>query len=331
MENLATIQTIIQAEKHPNADSLDIVRVLGYKCIVKRDQWKIGDKVIFIAPDSVLPDTQWAAFYNARSSRVKAIQLRKEWSFGIVESAQNIGYTGAMDDGLDVSEIIGVTKYAPPEPQDNSAAGVYGNGIPKTDETRWQGIRANNLPIGEMVDVTQKIDGQSLSWLFEYKKETDSYDISVGGRSFIFKKFVQNNYTRNVAALGVAEKIEKFLRSHGNVSLCFRGESYGVGIQKFSHNPHAKKPLGVSFFSVWNIDDRRYEFKGSKFYIHNIASELSLPTVPLLEKDVVLTWDLIKKYDEDLKQINGEPFEGVVIQHLNGSFKVINKHYDSKK
>ena len=331
MDNLATIQSIVSVEKHPNADSLDIVQVLGYKCIVKRDQWKIGDKVIFIAPDSVLPDTQWAAFYKKRSSRVKAIQLRKEWSFGVVESAQNIGYTGAMDDGLDISEIIGVTKYAPPEPQDNSATGVYGNGIPKTDETRWQGIRPENIPYGKPVDVTQKIDGQSLSWLFEYKKDTDSYDISVGGRSFIFKKFVKNNYTKNVEALNLSKKIEDFLRSRGNISLCFRGESYGTGIQKFSNNPHCKKPLGVAFFSVWNIDKGRYERKGEEYYIHNISSQLGLPTVPLLEKDVILTRELIKKYDEDLTQINGEPFEGVVIQHHNGSFKVINKNYDSKK
>lgn len=331
MENLATIQSIVSVEKHPNADSLDIAQVLGYKCIVRRDQWKVGDKAIFIAPDSVLPALPWASFYNAKSSRVKAIKLRNEWSFGVIESAHNIGYTGPMEDGLDISEVIGVTKYAPPEPQDNSAAGVYGNGIPKTDETRWQGIRPNHLPIGEVVDVTQKIDGQSLSWLFEYNKETDKYKVSVGGRTFIFKDFAENNYTRGVARLGVSDKIEKFLREHENISLCFRGESYGVGIQKYEVNPHAKKPLGVVFYSVWNIDAMRYERKGSEFYIHNIASQLGLPTVPMLEKDVVLTYELIKKYDEELTQINGAPFEGVVIQHAKDSFKVINKHYDSKK
>lgn len=331
MENLATIQSIVSVEKHPNADSLDIVQVLGYKCIVRRDEWKVGDKVIFIAPDSVLPALPWAAFYNAKSSRVKAVKLRNEWSFGVVESAQNVGYTGPMYIGLDISEVIGVTKYSPPEPQDNSAAGVYGNGIPKTDETKWQGIRSNDLPIGEVVDVTQKIDGQSLSWLFEYNKETDCYKQSVGGRSFIFKDFVENNYTRGVSRLGVAHKIEMFLREHGNLSLCLRGESYGVGIQKDDVNPHSKKPLGVAFYSVWNIADRRYERKGSKFYIHNVAPLLGLPTVPLLEKDVVLTYELIKKYDEELTQLNGAPFEGVVIQHANGSFKVINKYYDSMK
>lgn len=50
MENLATIQVISQVDKHPNADSLDIVQVLGYKCIVKKDQWKVGDKVILSLP-----------------------------------------------------------------------------------------------------------------------------------------------------------------------------------------------------------------------------------------------------------------------------------------
>jgi len=58
---------------------------------------------------------------------------------------------------------------------------------------------------------------------------------------------------------------------------------------------------------------------------------MELPTVPVLEKDVILTRELIAKYDEGIETIDGQPFEGVVINWRGGSFKVINKHYDSKK
>jgi hypothetical protein len=58
---------------------------------------------------------------------------------------------------------------------------------------------------------------------------------------------------------------------------------------------------------------------------------MGLPTVPMLERDVILTPELIKQYAEDLEQINGQPFEGVVINHAGGSFKIINLAYDAKK
>ena len=54
-------------------------------------------------------------------------------------------------------------------------------------------------------------------------------------------------------------------------------------------------------------------------------------TAPMIEKDSVLTQELVQKYAEDLKELYGMPFEGVVIQHAGGSFKVINKHYDASK
>ena len=89
--------------------------------------------------------------------------------------------------------------------------------------------------------------------------------------------------------------------------------------------------MSLAFFSTWLINERRYATKGHPYYIHSIAQELGLPVVPVIERDVVLTKGLIKKYAEDLEVLDGRPFEGVVINHSGGSFKVINLHYDSKK
>lgn len=89
---------------------------------------------------------------------------------------------------------------------------------------------------------------------------------------------------------------------------------------------------GLALFSTWLIDERKYANKGHSYYIHNIAAQLGLPTVPVLEKDVVLTKELIFKYDEGMSKLpDGNPFEGVVVQHAGGSFKVINKSYDALK
>lgn len=351
--SLASIQKIVEVRKHPNADALDICKVLNYECITKRDQYKVGDLVVFIEPDTVLPDAPWAAFYKAKSGRVKAIKLRGEWSFGIIEDIVKLGLQDLHKEkdcitfqenllpqdsifypkeGDDVSEILGITKYEPPAPQDLSAQGVYGFGIPKTDETRWQGLR--DIPFGEVCDVTLKIDGQS--WSAVCKLEQDENKINqlglcaIGGRSFLFKPDAENKYKENEKRYDVLKKLSEYCMNHG-ISLCIRGEQYGKGIQTMAHNPHCKLDLNLAFFSTWLIDERRYATKGHPLYIFNLAPILGLPTVPILEKDVVITRELIAKYDHELEKIDGNMFEGVVVNWKGGSFKIINKHYDAKK
>lgn len=328
--SLASIQPILSVVHHPNADLLDVVTVLRYQCIVKRDQWQVGQLCVFIEPDTVLPDVPWAAFYRAKSNRVKAIRLRQVWSMGIVESAAATGYTGPMGVGTNVAATLGITHYEPPMPQDLAASGPYGFGIPKTDQERWQSLV--DIPFGAVVDVTLKVDGQSWSALCKLPDPAADtpLTLAVGGRSFLYKPESTNHYTRNEANLGVLAKLEVFCRER-NVSLCLRGEQYGNGIQAGAHNPHSKQPLNLAFFSTWLIDERQYAHKGHPLYIHTIAGQLGLPIVPVLERDVILTPELITRYDEQLEQVGGQSFEGVVINHVGGSFKVINKHFDSRK
>ena len=42
-------------EKHPNADRLEIVTVKGWNCIVGLDNYRVNDLVVFIPPDSIVP------------------------------------------------------------------------------------------------------------------------------------------------------------------------------------------------------------------------------------------------------------------------------------
>lgn len=325
---LASIQKILSVESHKGADLLDIVTVKGYKAIVRRGQWKVDDLCVFIEPDSVLPEVSWSVVYRAKSNRVRAIRLRGSWSLGVVESAANTGYTGELTEGLDVTTALGITKYVVPEPQDLNASGPYGFGIPRTDEERYQGL--DSIPYGEIVDVTLKIDGQSLSAIDHIDSTDEEHTRAIGGRSFLYKLDCLNNYTRNEQQYQVLDKLAAFCREK-SVNLCIRGESYGNGIQRGSHNPHSKLPLGLALYSTWLIDERRYARKGDPFYIFGIAPQMGLPTVPVLERDVVLTPELIAKYDEGLEVVNGQPFEGVVINWRGGSFKILNKRYDSLK
>jgi len=326
---LATIEQIKDVKPHPNADRLDLVTILGYQLVTEKGLYKPGDVVVYIQPDTVLPEQEWAEGYRKYSpKRVKAVRLRGEWSEGIVvrQEQLNMGI-GCFDIGFEVSDLIGVTKYEPPQPQDLSAKRNLPFGIPKTDEERWENLD-DKIPFGEKCDVTLKVDGQSCS--FYYNIETDEFGVL--GRQFEFKDGVENNYTAHLKRYpNLKDNLIKLCKKVGK-SLCIRGESYGQGIQGMDKNPYSKREKGWGMFSVYNITDRQYERLGSKLYFLNIAYEIGLPTVIVLEKDIIITRELIEKYSIGLKRVlSYDSFEGVVINHSGGSFKVINKHYDAHK
>ena len=338
---LASIELVKEIKPHGNADSLEIAVVLGYECIVPIGSFSVGNPVVLIQPDTVLPDKPWAAVFRKRSNRVKAMKLRGVWSFGIVlspflvsdhetyGSSQIKSWLMPENIGKDISEDIGVTKYEPPVPQDLSAMGYLPTGLPKTDEERYQNL-TNELPYGELVDVTLKIDGQSATY-YCFKNQEGGWDTGICSRSLKIKPECSNNYTRAEAKYGILEKLKNYCVQH-NVSLALRGEVYGQGIQTFEANPHGKGPLDFAAFNVYNMDTFKHEGPNNPHYYEKVAVALGgIPVVPMLERQVVLTPELIEKYSRGIDKIDGKRFEGVVIKHNKGSFKVINLSYDERK
>ncbi|WP_337564108.1 hypothetical protein [Megasphaera sp.] len=55
MRKLASIQKIISLTPIPNADRIELARVLGWKCVVKKGEFKVGDKCVYIEIDSIPP------------------------------------------------------------------------------------------------------------------------------------------------------------------------------------------------------------------------------------------------------------------------------------
>lgn len=246
-----------------------------------------------------------------------------------------------LKDGFEMSSYLGVVHYDPPVVDVSGESGAEGAvsqlpyGIPKTDETRWEKCRRMVFPL--VVDVTLKVDGQSCS--FYYHLGDDKFGIL--GRRLEFDSDVVNNYTAHVARYDLEKKLRDYCQKE-KVSLCLRGESYGEGIQKSGNNPHSKVEKGWALFSVWIIDatdedgsrvKNQYARKGNPYYFLNVAQALELPTVDIVERDVEINncQAFYRKYAIEMTQINGQPFEGVVIQWENGSCKIINKPYDSKK
>ncbi|KAJ3043292.1 hypothetical protein HDV00_005295 [Rhizophlyctis rosea] len=133
VRSLASVQIIQSIKHHPNAERLDIAHVLGWQVIIKRDEYRAGDTVIYIEIDSQCPATaDWAAPLAAKQYRVETIKMRGELSQGFVIPLETLPNHRKLILGTDVTRALGITKYvpeptpepesAPPTPQPDSAA-----------------------------------------------------------------------------------------------------------------------------------------------------------------------------------------------------------------
>ena len=148
---------------HPNADSLGIVYIGGYQCVVKKDNFLVGDLALYIQPDTIVPATEpfkflWADREFAdgtipeRLRRITVRRFRKEWSEGLLMPLKDFhelynwnnqhegglsGYdyyigTPKVSEGDDVAELLGFTHYEEPEPVPNINRGQQYKGLPKS-------------------------------------------------------------------------------------------------------------------------------------------------------------------------------------------------------
>ena len=107
------IENIIALE---NADKLEMVQVKGWNCLVGKGQYKIGDLVVFVPPDSIIPNElidRYELTYLRHGGRVGTTKLRGYISQGLILDLPN----GKFKVKDDVTEILGITKYESPEPK----------------------------------------------------------------------------------------------------------------------------------------------------------------------------------------------------------------------
>ena len=269
MNKLCEIATIGTVAHHPNADRLDVVTINGYEAIVARDQYSVGDVVLFVYPDACLPrpDTHsWTEPYfkyvSPSTGRVKAKQLRNVWSFGIV-----VPLDPSVPRDLDceqLAEHLGIHKYEPPLPTNVDVKGPLPWGLSKTDEDRVQNY-LYELDLNEIVPadwcLTEKVDGSSITVYCYYDPAENRWHSGYCMRNWELKRPVHGTTNEYWDALNrgkVLEQLEAYCMSTKQ-SLAFRGEVYGAGTQRSKQNFWSKCPnRRVFWYNVYDMHARRY-------------------------------------------------------------------------
>jgi len=164
---LASIETIVDIQPIPNSDFICLGKVLGWQSVIRKNEYQVGDRVVFVPIDTVLPDTEWSAFLKDKVDPTKPIRVRTSKIRGVVSQGiifpMSILPEGEYAKGQDVGELIGITKYEQPAPTNLDAIGSFPSVYMSiTDEDN---LRSNPDAYEELrncdgnVEMTMKIDG----------------------------------------------------------------------------------------------------------------------------------------------------------------------------
>lgn len=104
------------------ADRIVLATVKGWNCIIQKDSYRVGDLVVFIPPDSILPEAlveKHGLTYMKGGDRIKTVKLRGVISQGLILPVP----AGRYKEGDDLSKVLGITKWQPPEPKYSVGSG----------------------------------------------------------------------------------------------------------------------------------------------------------------------------------------------------------------
>jgi RNA ligase (TIGR02306 family) len=174
---LAEIQTINEIIPIEGADKIELARVQGWQSVIRRGEYSVGDKVVFVPIDTVLPPSVWNSYLHDKEDptkpiRVKTVKLRGTISSGLIFPLSILDPFTDYDIGQDISSILGITKYVKPiaaHLQGIAKGDFPSHIVSKTDEDNLLSNPdiLNELKSCDTIVCTIKYDGTSGSFIKE--------------------------------------------------------------------------------------------------------------------------------------------------------------------
>lgn len=259
MRKMASVQTIRDITPIEGAAAIVLAHVNGWSAVVKKDQFQVGEMVVFLEIDSWVPHEiapflsngkEPREYLGVKGERLRSVKLRGQLSQGLILpitpelqtefSHTFLNFEGAreLQVGDDVTELLGIIKYEPPVPVQlaGQVKGNFPSLVSKTDEERVQNIRGLEKYLDEVFVETEKLHGTSVSFVLN-----ENGEMEVCSRNLSLKEDENNLYWKLAKANNALEmltKVKEYYTSQGvNVkTVAIQGEggwsrdSEGLGI-----------------------------------------------------------------------------------------------------
>jgi RNA ligase (TIGR02306 family) len=325
MRKLVTIKTITNIQPIPEADAIDVATVNhGWKVVVKKGEYKIGENVLYLEVDSWVPHkiapflskgNEPREYNGVLGERLRTVRLRGQLSQGLILPLSTL--TGYIDEALDgdFSNVLGVQKWEAPVPAQLSGdvVGGFPTRIPKTDQERCQNLYVEIFSdhITESYEITEKLEGTSMT---VYKIDDE---VGVCGRNWNLTEDDNNTLWKTAKSCGLID----FLKNTCKQNIAIQGELIGEGIQK---NYYGIKGHRFCVYDVYDITNGEYwgPQQRSSFILALPLPELyHVPILDFVECSRFDGLDDMLKYAEGKSALNNKKErEGVVFKSHQSEF-----------
>ncbi len=350
---IAKIKSISPIE---SADKIELITVEGWSSTCQKNIHKVGDLVLCITTDAVIPEelaTKWQVInYLRKGNRVRTIKLKGVYSECILISAASNGLIYSQE-GDDLMEQLGIFKYEPPEIIIQDSKGKKHRYHQNPNFHIYHKFpNHKNVPNmfneTDLVQVSRKLHGTNArygivkkaklsildkikrffgnKWV-EYEYVYGSHNVEKGSDS---QGFYSTDVWKTVAIENSIEsKLWEFVKTSGEDigdGLTIYGEIYGPGIQGANYHYNLISP-GFALFDIKLINQYL-----STSDVYNFCDLCNIPMVTVLET-AEYNYDLFYELFVLNNFIEGTqiPHEGIVIKSITGDrskiAKVINPDY----
>lgn len=341
---IVQVCAIEEVAVHPNADRLERIRVKNWWCIAGKGQYAVGDRVVYLPPDCVIPEPlaeRWGiAKYCSPLARgidgqrppglrIRANRFRGEPSFGCVQDIDD----PTWEVGTDVREHYNVTKWEPPIKALDGDAAPPVHAFHAYTDIENIGNFPSILQEGEEVVVTEKIHGTNsrVGWVYHADNDAEGFTWQrmagshgtrrkefneKGDRSKYWFPFSPDQATCPMVTLLLQVAEIKQARS----SVIVFGEIFGPGIQDMHYG---QKGLAFRIFDI-AVDGKYIDWDDLKLYVE---ADPALQLVPILYRGPFSMKTMEELVDgpttlasaEEIRQ-NFKGREGVVIKPVKERF-----------
>lgn len=341
---LASIQVIESLEPIDGADAIELARVLSWNLVVKKGEFNVGGKCVYIEVDSLVPtDRQEFEFLKKIAgsdgmARIKTIRLRGQISQGLALPLSQFSF-GELEVGEDVTSLLDIKKYDPEIQEERSMKAKLGGRarqwpefLQKTDEIRVQTLKwLVEKYKGELFYVTEKLDGSSFTCYYKNGK------FGICSRNMEIDRDETNAFWKTAIKMDIERKLTEYCQRE-NRNIALQGELIGPGVQG---NKYQLSALEIRLFNVYDIDKGCY-LDYDIGLVGIVTGNLQLPTVPFIHYVTRLpeTVDEIIEMSKMNSTLNPNmPAEGIVFRPINEkwerkmgrvTFKAINPNFELK-
>ena len=327
---LASIETISEITPHGNAERLELARVLGWQAVVKKGEFKTGERAVFVVIDTILPNAVWSEFLADKNSpdkpiRLKTAKLRGEYSQGLVRPRSVLPeHMRSWQTGADVGGELGVKKYEKEIPTQLAGEAIGGFPTFIVAQTDEENALSNPELVAEVLaqsrihgmSVTLKLDGSSCTVIAH-----DGEITHVCSRRYSLKESTENGFWLAARKLSIPK----------GWSGAIQGELMGPGVQ--GNQLKLREP---ELFVFQIKHDGRFLAPREMGAFSEKLGAKNPPALATFPKEMIPAVEVLQQTADALKLAGGEPAEGLVARPAshgacgNGrplGFKIINRNY----